>query len=60
MKKIKKIFLAIFSALMICSSIIPVIADINAEENVYDTIVLEYDFPIPTIEKVKINNEYFD
>ena len=60
MKKIKKVFLAIFSALMICSSIVPVVADINAEGNAYDTIILEYDFPIPNIEKVKINNEYFD
>ncbi len=56
----KKIFLAILSMLIVGSGMISTTTDLTVKGNMYDTIVVECDFPLPTLEQVKIEDEFYD
>lgn len=58
--KIKKIFFVIISTFLMCSGMMLAMADHNPEESGYDTIIINCDFPMPTLEQVKVDNEVYD
>ncbi|MBN1280278.1 MAG: hypothetical protein JXA00_01370 [Candidatus Thermoplasmatota archaeon] len=60
MVPIKKLFLVVVSMLLICSSMIAATADQPSGGTDYDTLVLSYDFPAPTLDHVLIDNEEYD
>jgi hypothetical protein len=55
-----KIFLTILSTLIVCSGMISTTTILTVKGDSYDTIVVECDFPLPTFEQVKIDNEWYD
>ncbi len=60
MATLNKILLTILSTLVVSSGMISGIADFTANETVYDTIVIDCDFPSPTIQQVNVDTEHYD
>ena len=60
MRQTEKILLTILSTLIVCSGVLLATASLDADKDRYETILLEYNFPVPTIDPVKIDNEVYD